>query len=275
MLVTTWNVNSVRARAAHVQRYLSETAPDILILQEIKCQAPDFPRDAVPPGYQIEILGQKAYHGVAIIARHPINVVQSGLPGDDNDAEARYLEADIAGIRVGGLYLPNGNPSRRSDEGVATNSQSAENSPKYEYKLRWMQRLTARARLLMAEERPFLLAGDFNVCPTERDLYDPKGWRDDALFRLETRREYRRLLNLGLTDAIRATYPHDVLYSFWDYQAGRWSRGEGLRIDHFLLSPSLADRLSECGIDRAPRNWESPSDHTPVWVKLKQAGGTG
>ena len=285
MLISTWNVNSARARADHIRRYLTETAPDILLLQEIKCQAADFPRDALPDGYEIEILGQKAYHGVAIIARHKINLVQAGLPGDagffhsrsapsgatapvNSDPEARYLEADIAGIRVGGLYLPNGNPSRRSDDGTATNSTIPENSAKYEYKLRWMQRLTARAKLLMDEEQPFLLAGDFNVCPTERDLYDPKGWRDDALFRLETRREYRRLINLGLTDAIRAHYPDETLYSFWDYQAGRWSRGEGLRIDHFLLSPKLADRLQECGIDRTPRQWESPSDHTPVWCRL-------
>ncbi|MDI9349331.1 MAG: exodeoxyribonuclease III [Candidatus Symbiobacter sp.] len=280
MLIATWNVNSVRARAGHVHRYLTESAPDILMLQEIKCQAADFPRDALPDGYQVEILGQKAYHGVAIIARHPINLVQAGLSTrrvnesggqenvDESDAEARYLEADIAGIRVGDLYLPNGNPSRRTDEGGATNSTTESNSIKYDYKLRWMQRLTARAQELMSSEKKFLLAGDFNVCPTARDLYDPVGWRDDALFRLDTRREFRRLVNLGLTDAIRARYPDDTLYSFWDYQGGRWSRGEGLRIDHFLLSPPLADRLVDCGIDRTPRQWEQPSDHTPVWCRL-------
>jgi exodeoxyribonuclease-3 len=252
--IATWNVNSVKARLPHVVRWLDEAKPDVLLLQEIKTEEAGFPHlELVPTGYKAELVGQKSYNGVAILSRHPIEIVLRALPGSPEDDHARYIEADIGGIRVASIYLPNGNPVE---------------TEKYPYKLAWMDRLRARAIELMALEKPLVLGGDYNICPTDEDVYDPVGWRNDALCKPESRGRFRALINLGFTDAVRALDGRPHLYSFWDYQAGRWQRDEGLRIDHLLLSPEAADKLTAIGIDKTPRGWERASDHTPVWCEL-------
>jgi len=254
MKIATWNVNSVKARLPHLLRWLEEAKPDVLLLQEIKIQEADFPQlELVPTGYRCELVGQKSYNGVAIVSRLPIETRLRALPGSPEDDHARYLEADVGGVRVASIYLPNGNP-------VGTD--------KYPYKLAWMERLRARAEELMALEVPLVLGGDYNICPGDEDVYDPQGWRDDALCRPESRARFRALLNLGFTDAVRVFHSGPRTYSFWDYQAGRWQRDEGLRIDHLLLSPEAADRLKDAGIDKGPRSWDRASDHTPVWCEL-------
>ncbi|HWK45583.1 MAG TPA: exodeoxyribonuclease III [Stellaceae bacterium] len=255
MKIATWNVNSLRARLPNVLAWLAEARPDVVCLQEIKTEAAGFPElELKALGYQIEVLGQKSYNGVALLSRLPMTDVLRGLPGDASDEQARYLEATIAGVRIASIYLPNGNP-------VGTD--------KYPYKLAWMERLIVHARSLLATEIPFVLAGDYNICPTDDDVYDPVGWRDDALCRPESRARFRHLLNLGLTDAFRALHPEPHRYTFWDYQAGRWFRDEGLRIDHFLLSPRTTDRLIACEIDREPRGKEKASDHTVIWCEIQ------
>ena len=266
MKIASWNINSVRLRLPLVERYLHESNPDLLLLQEIKCQDPDFPTAAFASlGYDSFVFGQKSYHGVAILAKTELKAQLShrGLPGfppaGDSDPQARYIEVEATAeslpkIRIGCLYAPNGNP--------------VENAPKYANKLDFMAQLHLLAQEYLKAETAFVLGGDFNICPTADDLYDPQGWSEDALFRLESRQCWRRLVNLGLTDAVRARHPRERLYSFWDYQAGRWPRGEGLRIDHFLLSPQLADRLQSAEIDRNPRSWEQTSDHTVVTVEI-------
>jgi exodeoxyribonuclease-3 len=254
MRIATWNVNSLKARMTSVLGWLQSAAPDVLCLQEIKCQTAEFPYLEIEAlGYKALVLGQKSYNGVALLTRLPAEEVAYGLPGDDEDQQARWVEARVAGVLVASLYLPNGNPV---------------DSDKYPYKLAWMRRLEARAAALLATERPFVLAGDYNVCPTDADVYDPVGWREDALCRAETRAAYRRLVNRGLVDAFRILHPEPHRYTFWDYQAGRWPRDEGLRIDHLLLSPHAADRLVACEIDRAPRGQDKASDHTPIWCEL-------
>lgn len=253
MKITTWNVNSVRARAAHVERFLAVQQPDLLLLQEIKCEEPAFPAaNFAALGYQSVVLGQKSYNGVAILSRLPFNVTARGLPGLD-DAQARYLEIECESILVGNLYLPNGNSG--GDTG-------------YAYKLRWMKALRARAAALLEQDHDFMLAGDYNVCPTDADLAQGTLPPGDALVRPETRAEFRALLWLGLTDAVRALHPTEIIYSFWDYQAGCWPRDKGLRIDHALLSPRLAEKLIYALPDREVRNEEQPSDHCPVTIKL-------
>lgn len=253
--IATWNVNSVKARLPHLLQFLDETAPDILLLQELKCVETEFPAaDVTSRGYNQAVVGQKTYNGVALLSRHPIEVVHRALPGAPEDEQARYVEANVAGLRVASIYLPNGNPV---------------DTEKYPYKLAWMERLYQHARALIAEDVPFVLAGDYNICPTDIDVYDPIGWREDALCRPQSRAAFRKIVNLGLTDALRALNPEPHLYSFWDYQAGRWPRGEGLRIDHLLLSPQVADRLEASGVDKTPRGWERASDHTPVWCTLR------
>jgi exodeoxyribonuclease-3 len=208
-------------------------------------------------GYNVETHGQKSFNGVAILSKLPLEDVTRGLPGDDEDDQARWIEATVVGddmaLRVCGLYLPNGNPVP---------------GPKYDYKLAWMARLQARAETLLAEETPFLLAGDYNIIPQAEDAAKPDSWREDALFRPESRAAWRRLVNLGLTDAFRARTQGPGHYSFWDYQAGAWNRNNGIRIDHFLLSPIVADRLRDCQIDRDVRGRDKPSDHVPIWVEL-------
>lgn len=251
--LASWNVNSVKTRLSHVKKWLEEQKPDILMLQELK--GVDFPAsefDAL--GYQSAAVTQKAYNGVAVLSRLPLKTVMDRLPGDKDDGQARYLECDCGGLRVIDIYLPNGNPV---------------DSEKYAYKLAWMDRLKKRLRALREEEVPFLVAGDFNVIPEGRDCYDPKAWENDALFRIETRQKFRAILNLGLTDAFRVYNGQAGQYTYWDYQGGAWPQNKGIRIDHFLLSPPLADRLISCTVDTAPRGWEQPSDHTPVMVDLR------
>jgi exodeoxyribonuclease-3 len=266
MKIATWNVNSIKARLPLLTRWLEQAKPDVALLQEIKCLESDFPSLEIRGlGYHTELVGQKSYNGVAVLSLKPMTVVQRALPEAASldrapDQQARYLEVDIDGMRVASLYLPNGNP-------VGTD--------KYPYKLAWMERLCEHAAKLLKAEIPFVLGGDYNICPTDDDVYDPKGWRDDALCRPDSRARFRRLIHLGLTDAFRAIESRPHRYSFWDYQAGRWHRDEGLRIDHLLLSPQLADRLVGAGIDKTPRGWDRASDHTPVWCELEAppAGG--
>ncbi len=257
--IATWNVNSIKARLARVLEWLAESAPDIALLQEIKTPADGFPELEIGDlGYNVAVVGQKSYNGVAILSRFPIEVAETRLPGDPADDQARYVEAVTGGLRVASIYLPNGNPT---------------DSPKYAYKLAWMERLRDHVRDLLRLEEPTVLGGDYNVCPSEADVYDPEGWRDDALFRLESRLGFRAILYLGLTDAFRARHAESGRYSFWDYQGGRWQRDEGLRIDHLLLSPQAADRLEDADIDKATRGRERPSDHAPVWCTLGEAAG--
>lgn len=254
MKIATWNVNSIKARLPRVLEWLEEAQPDVVLLQEIKTIDDTFPTlEIAALGYTMALHGQKTYNGVAILSRHPIEDIKRGLPGDSGDEQARYIEATIKGLRVASIYLPNGNPAP---------------SEKYDYKLAWMRRLIARTTDLLRQEKPFLLGGDYNVCPDHQDVYDPAGWQDDALFRLQSRETYRELLNLGLTDAFRTLVPIGHNYTFWDYQAGAWQKDHGLRIDHLLLSPQAADRLKACAVDRAPRGRERASDHTPVWCEL-------
>ena len=253
MQIATWNVNSVRMRLEHLMRYLREVGPDVLCLQELKCTDEQFPRAEVEAaGYNVAVHGQKGFNGVAILSKRPMEV-QHGLPGDNADAQSRYIEAvvttDAAPVRVCCLYLPNGNPT---------------GSDKYAYKLAWMDRLIARAGALLALEEPLVFAGDYNVLPDARDMVDPQNWLDDALYLPRTRARFRTLLNLGLTDAVRATTDAAGVYTFWDYQAGAWQRDRGLRIDHLLLSPQAADRLQSVTIDKERRAEDKPSDHVPV-----------
>jgi exodeoxyribonuclease-3 len=252
--IATWNVNSVKARLAHLVGFLGEFRPDVLLLQELKCRDEEFPRlEVEAAGYRFAARGQKSYNGVAILARAPVQVVADRLPGDADDDQARYLEARIEGVRIASLYAPNGNP-------VGTE--------KFAYKLAWMARLEQHARALLAGEEPVVLGGDYNVIPAAEDVYDPAAWTGDALWQPESRAALRRIQWAGYTDAFRALDPRPHRYSFWDYQAGRWQRDEGIRIDHLLLSPAAADRLVAAGIDRGPRGRDKASDHTPVWCEL-------
>ena len=257
MQIVTWNINSVRTRLDNLLRYLREVAPDVLCLQEIKCTEEQFPRlEIEAEGYNLAIHGQKSWNGVAVLSKRPMEV-QAGLPGDESDVQSRYIEAvvttDTVPVRIACLYLPNGNPVE---------------TEKFPYKLAWMDRLHARARALLALEEPLVMLGDFNVIPMPRDVHDPEAWVGDALYRPETRARFRALLNLGLTDALRATTDAAGLYTFWDYQAGAWQRNKGICIDHVLLSPQAADRLERVTIDKARRAEDKPSDHVPVRVQL-------
>ena len=255
MKIATWNVNSIRVRLPRVTEWLSEFKPDVVLLQETKVLDEAFPALEIEDlGYNIAVHGQKSYNGVAVLSRYPIEDVMCGLPGDGADEQARYIEAVTNGVRVATIYLPNGNPAP---------------GEKYDYKLGWMNRLYTRASELLAWEEPFVLGGDYNVCPTDMDVYDPDGWSGDALCLPESRRRFRALLNLGLTDAIREFHTGPA-FSYWDFQGGAWQKGFGLRIDHLLCSPQAADRLVGADVDRAPRGKEKPSDHTPVWCELSE-----
>ncbi len=256
MRIATWNVNSIKARLPRVLEWLGETAPDVALLQEIKVQDQGFPAEEIEDlGYNVLAHGQKSYNGVAILSKRPIEDPLIGLPGDEGDEQARYLEATVDRVRVAAIYLPNGNPT---------------DSEKFGYKLDWMDRLKNRAQVLLGMEESVVLGGDYNVCPLDQDCWDPIGFADDALLRPESRSRFNALLNLGLTEAFRAQHPGEIAYSYWDYQAGAWQKDHGLRIDHLLLSPEAADRLLETGIDKRPRGRERPSDHTPVWCELSE-----
>lgn len=257
MRLATWNVNSVNARLETVVRWFEEAAPDVACLQEIKCVEEKFPAEAFERlGYNVEVLGQKTYNGVALLSKTPLEDVTRGLPGDGSDEQARYIEAVVSGprpVRVASIYLPNGNP-------VTTE--------KFDYKLGWMARLHRHAQGLLALEEPLALMGDYNVIPEPRDAENPEKWLDDALFQPRSREAFRALKWLGLSDAYMQADGAPGAYTFWDYQAGAWQRNHGIRIDHALLSPQAADRLRGCEIHRDVRGWEKPSDHVPLVVEL-------
>lgn len=259
MRIATWNVNSVRQRLGHLLDFLKEAEPDALCLQELKCTDADFPRAEIEAaGWQVQTHGQKTFNGVAIISRHTLEDVRRGLPGDESDEQARYIEGVLpygsGVVRVASIYLPNGNPV---------------NTEKYPYKLNFMRRLKNHAQELLLHEEPLVLAGDYNVIPDSRDARDPSVWIHDALFLPQTRSAFQELLNIGLTEALRATTDAAGLYTFWDYQAGAWQRNFGIRIDHLLLSPQTADRLEGVTIAKHVRGREKPSDHVPVMLSLK------
>jgi len=254
MKIASWNVNSINMRLPHVLDWLTKHKPDALLLQELKCTDDKFPLAEIEAaGYKAAVHGQKSWNGVAILSPHDITDIHSGLPGDDSDEQARYIEASINGLRVASIYLPNGNPV---------------DSEKYPYKLRWFDRLIAHARGLLAQDIAVVLGGDYNIIPEPRDCHDPAAWAEDALFRLDSRRKFRSLVHLGYTDAFRVMNDDSEQYTFWDYQAGAWPRNNGIRIDHLLLSPRAADRLKDCRIDREPRAAEKASDHTPIYAEL-------
>ena len=257
MKIATFNINGVKARIDGLTNWLADSAPDVAVLQEIKSVDEGFPRQAIEDlGYNVETHGQKGFNGVALLSKFPFEDVTRGLPGDDSDEQARWIEATVVGqkaLRICGLYLPNGNPVP---------------GPKYDYKLAWMERLYKRAQDLLSHEEPALMCGDYNIIPQPEDAAHPDAWADDALFRLESRAVFRRILNLGYTEAFRARQTDAGHYSFWDYQAGAWDRNNGIRIDHFLLTPQCADLLRDCWIEKDLRGREKPSDHVPVWVDL-------
>lgn len=266
MKIATFNINGIKARANALPDWLDEAQPDVVLLQEIKSVDGAFPREIFEErGYNVETHGQKSFNGVAILSKLPLEDVSRGLPGDDSDEQARWIEATVVGkqaIRICGLYLPNGNPVELTDDG------SPLPGGKYAYKLAWMERLRNRAKDLLADEMPALMAGDYNIIPQPEDAKRPEAWAEDALHRPESRAAFQRIVNLGFTEAFRARHQGPGHYSFWDYQAGAWNRNDGIRIDHFLLTPQAADLLRDCQIDKDVRGREKPSDHVPVWVDL-------
>lgn len=258
MKIATWNINGVKARLNVVLQWLEEAKPDIACLQEIKSVDEGFPSEAFEAaGYTVAVHGQKGFNGVAILSKVALEDVRKGLPGDDSDEQARYLEALAVtpggAIRVASIYLPNGNPI---------------NTDKFPYKIAWMERLERHAEALLEDELPLFLTGDYNVIPEPEDCYSPAAWTDDALFQPQSRESFKRLKNLGFVEAVRASNPAEKLYTFWDYQAGAWQKNNGIRIDHILMSAQAADRFVDCGIDKHTRSWEKPSDHVPVWVDV-------
>jgi len=257
MRLATWNVNSINARIETVIAWFRETQPDVACLQELKCVDEKFPFEAFEAfGYNVAVHGQKTYNGVALLSKQPLEDIRSGLPDGEGDDHARYIEAVVSGprpIRVASIYLPNGNP-------IGT--------PKFDYKLAWMDRLQRHAAALLAYEEPLALMGDFNVIPEEMDADKPQSWADDALFQPQSRAAFRRLKNIGLTDAYMQIDGSPGGYTFWDYQAGAWQRNHGIRIDHALLSPQAADRLKGVAIHKDVRSWEKPSDHVPFVIEL-------
>jgi exodeoxyribonuclease-3 len=255
MKIATYNVNGVNGRLPVLLRWLSETSPDVVCLQELKAPQEKFPEHAIKElGYRAIWHGQKSWNGVAILTKNvETKEIRHVLPGDPEDMHSRYIEAMIEGIIVGCLYLPNGNPAP---------------GPKFDYKLSWFERLQKHAKSLLGEKSPVILTGDFNVMPTELDVYKPERWVDDALFRPETRAAFKKLMDQGWTDAIRKLHPGEKIYTFWDYFRNAYGRDAGLRIDHFLLSPKMEDRLIATGVDREVRGWEKSSDHAPVWIEI-------
>jgi exodeoxyribonuclease-3 len=256
MKIATYNVNGVNGRLPVLLRWLKEAKPDIVCLQELKAPQEKFPEKAISDvGYHAIWHGQKSWNGVAILSRSgQLQEVRRVLPGDPEDSHSRYIEAMVDGITLGCLYLPNGNPYP---------------GPRFDYKLAWFKRFSAHAKKLLAKNTPVVLAGDYNVMPTELDVYKPERWVDDALFRKEVRSAFKRLVGQGWTDAVRTLYPDQKIYTFWDYFRNAYTRDAGLRIDHFLLSPHVASRLRKAGVDRHVRGWEKTSDHAPVWIEIK------
>jgi exodeoxyribonuclease-3 len=256
MKIATYNVNGVNGRLPVLLRWLQQSAPDVVCLQELKAPQEKFPEQAILElGYHAIWHGQKSWNGVAILSKYgqPVET-QRGLPGDPEDVHSRYIEATIKDITIGCLYLPNGNPAP---------------GPKFDYKLAWFERLTLYAAGLLKLKKPVILTGDYNVMPTEKDVYKPERWVDDALFRPETRAAFKKLVDQGWTDAIRKLYPDETIYTFWDYFRNAYGRNAGLRIDHFLLNAEINKRLLSAGVDRDVRGWEKTSDHAPVWIELK------
>ncbi|MEQ9239578.1 exodeoxyribonuclease III [Roseovarius indicus] len=258
MKIASFNINGIKARAGALTDWLDEAEPDVAVLQEIKSIDENFPRELFEErGYQVETHGQKSFNGVAILSKLPLEDITRGLPGDDDDEQARWIEATVMGdhtaVRVCGLYLPNGNPAP---------------GPKYEYKLAWMERLKARAEALLEAEEPALMAGDYNIIPQDEDAKRPEAWAKDALALPDSRAAFRRVVNLGFTEAFRARIQSPGHYTFWDYQAGAWNKDDGIRIDHVLLTPQAADLMTDCQIDKEIRGREKPSDHVPIWVNL-------
>ena len=256
MKIATFNINNIKRRLPNLLQWLKDAKPDIVCLQELKCTDREFPAEAIRlAGYQAIWRGQRAWNGVAILSRgHEPIVTRTALPGDPNDTEARYLEAAIAGLLVGCIYLPNGNPQP---------------GPKFDYKLAWFKRLQAHAHRLLRDDIPVVLAGDFNVAPTDIDIYPTSSWDHDALVQPASRAAYARLINQGWTDAIRKLNGQQRVYTFWHYLRNRWQRDAGLRLDHLLLSPDIASRLQDARVDRSVRGQDGASDHAPVWITLR------
>jgi exodeoxyribonuclease III len=256
MRIATYNVNGIKARLPVLLKWLAETTPDVVCLQELKTPQEGFPEQAIQDaGYHAIWQGQKSWNGVAILSRNAKpEEVRRSLPGDEEDNHSRYIEAIVDGIQVSCLYLPNGNPTP---------------GPKFDYKLRWLERFHIYAAELIASGRSIILTGDYNIIPTAHDVYKPERWVEDALFRPEVREAFQKLITQGWTDAIRKIYPEETVYTFWDYFRNAYGRNAGLRIDHFLLSPQLVNRLSGAGVDHHVRGWEKTSDHAPVWIELK------
>lgn len=258
MKIATYNVNGINARLPVLLRWLKESAPDVACLQELKAPQEKFPESAIrEAGYDVIWHGQKSWNGIAILSKVGVpQEIRRTLPGDEEDVHSRYMEAAINGVLIGCLYLPNGNPAP---------------GPKFDYKLSWFKRLTDHAKELLSKKTPVILTGDYNVMPTDLDVYKPERWVDDALFRPEVRSAFHTLVGQGWTDAIRKLYPDQKIYTFWDYFRNAYERDAGLRIDHFLLSPEVDKRLTAAGVDRHVRGWEKSSDHAPVWIELKGA----
>ena len=256
MIIASYNVNGINGRLPVLLRWLKESSPDVVCLQELKSPQEKFPLKAIADaGYHAIWHGQKSWNGVAILSRSgEPRELRRVLPGDPDDMHSRYIEAIVDNMVIGCLYLPNGNPYPGT---------------KFDYKLKWFKRLSTHSKKLLAQKVPVALIGDFNVMPTELDVYKPERWVNDALFRIEVRKAYQRLLGQGWTDAVRKIYPKETIYIFWDYFRNAYSRNAGLRIDHFLLSPQLKRRLNDAGVDKHVRGWEKTSDHAPVWIELK------
>jgi exodeoxyribonuclease-3 len=252
MKIASWNVNSIKARLDHVKTWLTDNEPDVLLLQELK--GLEFPADEIEAlGYETAAVPQKAYNGVAAICKKPFTIIAEKLPGFEDDEQARYIEIEMDGVRVIGIYAPNGNPV---------------DTDKFTYKLKWLNHLKDHLIELKQKEIPVVLGGDFNIIPEDIDCHDPKAWKDDALFRPESRQLWRSMVNIGYYDAYRIVNAGVPEYTFWDYQAGAWPQNKGIRIDHFLLSPQAADKMVNCTIDKTPRGFEKPSDHTPIIVEI-------
>lgn len=255
MKIATYNINGIKARLPVLLRWLEESQPDVVCLQELKAPQENFPIEIINnAGYNAIWHGQKSWNGVAILTRNTVPQERCRvLPGDPEDVNSRYIEANVDGIIIGCLYLPNGNPYP---------------GPKFDYKLRWFERFTLHAAELYASGQPVILTGDFNVMPSEIDVYKPERWVNDALFRIESREAFQKLMAQGWTDAIRKLYPNEVIYTFWDFFRDNFNRNAGIRIDHFLLSPHIDKRLIAAGVDRNVRAWEKTSDHAPVWIEI-------